>query len=302
MTAQLLLWLAAAAAAPVEGVVAGRLAIYEGRSQMQLPYVESVLRRRVWLTLRRGRRVYETQLDAEGFFAARLPAGRYRLEYLSLGEQAEVLGPQIVEVQADRLVCAGTLAIVVQRLESLGESNASAYAPVNDCARMMPYLKTMTGWKGATAVRLPVRAPDDGEPRVLSVADLLLGLRGEVAISGTELALRGWYVYPLLQRIGDPGAVTLQVSYAHLMGLGSGFGGEVSAGPGVNVLGLVELNGVAGVRLGFSGFPTEGFLAVILRAGFSGAGFDLRVQWTPVGPTLYVGVDVAPFFLVGSVL
>ena len=59
---------------------------------------------------------------------------------------------------------------------------------------------------------------------------------------------------------------------------------------------------MGGARVGVNGFPTAPFFAVITRAGFPGAGFDLRAQWTAEGPTLFVGVDVAPFFVVGSFL
>lgn len=302
MTAQLLLWLVAAAATPAEGVLAGRLAIYEGRTLAPLRRVEDVLRRPVGLALRRGREVYEARLDVEGFFAARLPAGLYRLEYVSLGTRVEMVPPQELEVRADELLCAGTLAVSVQRLESLGENNASRYSSVNDCARMMPYLKAWAGWTGPAAVRLPTSAPAEEGPRTLSVPELLVGLRAEVSLDGTELALRGWYVYPVLRGIGEPAAVTLHLSLARLTSPAPGFGGEVSFGPGVGLFGLVELCGVAGFRLGFDGFPTEPFVAGIARAGFYGAGFDLRAQWTPVGPALFFGVDVAPFFLVGAVL
>ena len=103
----------------------------------------------------------------------------------------------------------------------------------------------------------------------------------------------------------DIQCVTLHASLGRVTGPGPGFGGEFSAGLGVNVLGLVELAAVGGVRFGFDGFPTEPVGAVIVRPGFYGAGFDFRAQWTlsgPAGPAIFVGVDLAPFFVVGSAL
>src|SRR5262245_35263138 len=120
MTAQLLLWLAAASAAPPEGLVAGRLAFYENRELAPLRRVEAVVRAPVGLSLRRGRNVYDAQLDQEGFFVLRAPAGTYRLEAVSLGNRAEMVPPQNVDVRPAELLCAGTLAVSVQRLEYLG--------------------------------------------------------------------------------------------------------------------------------------------------------------------------------------
>jgi hypothetical protein len=76
MTAPLLLWLAAASAAPPDGLVAGRLAIYEGRTLAPLRRVQDIVRAPVGLSLRRGRDVYDAQLDEEGFFTFRAPPGR----------------------------------------------------------------------------------------------------------------------------------------------------------------------------------------------------------------------------------
>lgn len=302
MTAQLLLWLAAASAPP-DGLWAGRLAIYEGRALAPLRRVQEVVRAPVGLSLRRGRNVYDAVLDEEGFFVLRAPAGTYRLEAVSLGGRAELVPAQDVDVRPSELVCAGTLALSVQRLEYLGQGTLSRFTVVDDCARMLPFLRQRAGWPGPGKVHLPRAAPPEEEaPRVLTAVDLLCGLRAEASTNGTELALRGWYVYPILQAVGEPGAVTLQWSLGRVTGPGPGFGGEFSVGPGVNVLGLVELAAVGGARFGFDGFPTEPMGAVIVRPGFYGAGVDLRAQWTPAGPAVFVGVDLAPFFLVGAAL
>ncbi|HEY8209848.1 MAG TPA: hypothetical protein VIG99_20310 [Myxococcaceae bacterium] len=306
MLAPLLLWLAAAGAAPPrDGLVAGRLAIYEGRALAPLRRVQDVIRQPVSLSLRRGRKVYDAALDEDGFFVIRVPAGVYRLESVGLGTRAEVIDPQQVEVRASQLLCAGTLAVSVQRLEYLGQSTLSRFDVFNDCAQLWPVLKQRAGWAGPTAIRLPRPAAFDEAPRALGAADLLCGLRAEASVSGTELALRGWYVYPLLSGLGDAGAVTVHLSAARLtrwMDPSPNFGGEVTLGPGVNVLGLLELIGVAGVRIGFEGFTTEPVLAFIVRPGSYGAAIDLRAQWTPSGPMVSVGVDLAPFFLLGSLL
>lgn len=302
MTAQLLLWLAASAPPP-DGLLAGRLAIYEGRALAPLRRVQEVVRAPVGLSLRRGRSVYDAVLDEEGFFVLRAPAGTYRLEAVSLGSRAELVPAQDVDVRPAELVCAGTLALSVQRLEYLGQGTLSRFTVVDDCAQMLPFLRQRAGWPGPGKVHLPRPTPPEEEaPRVLTAADLLCGLRAEASTNGTELALRGWYVYPLLQAVGEPGAITLHGSLGRVTGPGPGFGGEFSVGPGVNVLGMVELAAVAGARFGFDGFPTEPMAAVIVRPGFYGAGFDLRAQWTPAGPAVFVGVDLAPFFLVGAIL
>jgi len=303
MTAQLLLWLAAAAAPPPDGLWAGRLAIYEGRALAPLRRVQEIVRAPVGLSLRRGRAVYDAQLDEEGFFVLRAPAGTYRLEAVGLGSRAELVPPQDVEVRPSELSCAGTLALSVQRLEYLGQGTLSRFTVVDDCARMLPFLRQRAGWPGPGKVHLPRAAPPEEEaPRVLTAADLLCGLRAEASTNGTELAFRGWYIYPILQTVGAPGAITIHGSLGRVTGPSAGFGGEFSVGPGVNVLGLVELAAVAGVRFGFDGFPTGPVGAVIVRPGFYGAGFDLRAQWTSAGPAVFVGVDLAPFFLVGAVL
>lgn len=305
MLAPLLLWLAATTAAPRDGLVAGRLAFYEGREPAPIWRVQAIVRQPVSLSLRRGRKLYDAQLDDEGFFIARVPAGLYRLESVGLGSRAEVIAPHLVEVRPAQLLCAGTLAVSVQRLEYLGQSTFSRFDVLNDCARLMPFLKQRSGWAGPAAVRLPMPAPFDDAPRELTTADVLCGLRAEVSINGTELAVRGWYVYPLLFGLGDPGAVTVHLSGARLtrwMEPGPGFAAEVALGAGVNVLGLLELIAAGGVRLGFQGVATEPVLAFIVRPGFYGAAFDVRAQWAPSGPAFFVGVDLAPFFLVGTLL
>jgi hypothetical protein len=302
MTAQLLLWLAISAPPP-EGLLAGRLAIYEGRALAPLRHVEAVLRTPVGLSLRRGRHVYDAQLDDEGFFVLRVPAGTYRLEAVALGLRAEVVPAHDVDVRPAELVCAGTWALSIQRLEYLGQGTLSRFAVLDDCARMLPFLRQRAGWPGPGRIHLPRPAPPEEVPRVLTAADLLCGLRAEASTNASELVLRGWYVYPLEGKLGAPGAITLHVSFGRVTGEDPGFGAEFSVGPGVNVLGVMELAAVAGMRAGFDGFPTEPMGAVIVRPGSYGAGFDFRVQWTTrAGPTVFVGVDLAPFFLVGAAL
>ena len=282
--------------------MAGRLAVLEDHRPVPLWHVQAVLGAPVSVELRRGRRVIAVELDLEGHFVARAPAGRYRLEYLVLGRQAEFFEPQVLEVRPGALLCAGTLSLDVPRLELLGDGSASRLTAANDCARMLPSLRALARWGGPAGIRLAVRAPPEEEPRELTLPDLLLGFRAEASVNGSELALRGWYVYPLLGTLGEPAAVTLHLGGARLSGSPPGFGVELSAGAGINLFGPLELAGAIGVRAGVEGFPTEPLLAVILRAGFPGAGLDFRAQWTLVGPALFVGVDVAPFFLVGSVL
>ncbi|HVE87111.1 MAG TPA: hypothetical protein VND93_29855, partial [Myxococcales bacterium] len=259
MTAALLLWLATAAApsAPAEGLLAGRLAIFEDRTLVPISRVQQIVRQPLGLTLRRGRRVYDAQLDPQGYFVFRAPAGVYRVEYLSVGYRAEFFEPLELEVRGGALACAGTFSFSVLRLESLGNSNASRFSLSDDCERLMPYLRSLTGWTGKSSVRPPRHAEPEQVPRELTVADLLLGLRAEVSGNGTELAVRGWYVFPVFQGLGDPGALTLHLSGARLTGSAPGFGSEIALGAGLNLFGLAELVASGGVRLGFDGFPTE---------------------------------------------
>jgi len=219
-----------------------------------------------------------------------------------VGYRAEFFEPLELEVRGGALACAGTFSFSVLRLESLGNSNASRFSLSDDCERLMPYLRSLTGWTGKSSVRPPRHAEPEQVPRELTVADLLLGLRAEVSGNGTELAVRGWYVFPVFQGLGDPGALTLHLSGARLTGSAPGFGSEIALGAGLNLFGLAELVASGGVRLGFDGFPTELMGAIIGRVGFPGAGFDFRAQWTSAGPVLFFGVDVAPFYLVGSAL
>ncbi|HYV48167.1 MAG TPA: hypothetical protein VFA20_25080, partial [Myxococcaceae bacterium] len=186
MTAQLLLWLAASAAAPPpDGFVAGRLAFYENRELATIYRVQAVVRAPVGLSLRRGRNVYDAQLDGEGFFVLRAPAGTYRLEAVSLGTRAEMVPPQNVDVRPSELSCAGTLALSVQRLEYLGQGTLSRFTVVDDCARMLPFLRQRLGWTGPGKVHLPrAAAPESETPRVLTAADLLCGLRAEASYNG----------------------------------------------------------------------------------------------------------------------
>src|SRR5689334_4474151 len=102
------------------GMVGGRLVLRQGNEAVPLRRAQEAVKAPIGLEIRQGATVVTAKLDPDGYFVASGPPGRYRFEYLDVGERAEFFVPQELEIRGGQLVCAGTFDVKVPVIEALG--------------------------------------------------------------------------------------------------------------------------------------------------------------------------------------
>lgn len=298
----------AAAAAPARGWVGGRLLFTQEGEPATLAAAEAAAGAEVVLELRSGRDVVTARLDEDGYFVAEGAPGTYRIEYLVLGPRAEFIAPHDLTLQAGKLTCAGTIAIEVNPLASLGSNVATPVEVRDTCAEAWPHLRQLAGSPedapegviddAPEAVRLAYPGPtDDQDGR--TVREILVGLRAEAAL-GSHLALRGVYLLPLRNRLtifaeaglvyDDDLAATGVTAY------------ELGGGAGYRLFGPVDAMLLGGLRLPTtSDNSAEPLLGATVRVTGVILGLGLRFEVLPHQAAFFT-IDVAPLGVLGALL
>jgi hypothetical protein len=273
--------------------------------------------------MRRGWEVYSARPDADGVFTISGPPGRYRLEYLRIGELAEFVVPHEVEARAGRLTCLGTLEVVVGDMtQDLGNNTASNLRVRDDCATIEPQLRRVAGGGegggggGPVAeVKTGLARPVPPESKLPGVLDVLVAFRGEVAFNTQNAtSLRVDFVLPLGEE-SDHGNWLVAASAIHVSSTfvndrwpapgapppSSVWGGSVGAGYNIWALEALASAGY----LADPGRGAHGPLAGLsLRLGNFLWGFGGRVEFYPsTGDRVAsLTLDVSPFGLLGALL
>jgi hypothetical protein len=281
------------------GQVGGRLVLRQGSEAVPLRRAQEALKAPIGLELRQGATVVTAKLDPDGYFVASGPPGRYRFEYLDVGERAEFFLPRELEIRGGQLVCAGTFDVKVPVIEALGANSGSSLEIADDCAQALPRLRRLASAPGGEAVVLASAAPTVEHAEGRSFTQYLLGLRLEGSYASTITALRGTYVYPLHGDLGDSGSWLVMVSGGRAWTAAPAITEEVSVGGGYTLFDWLELTAFAGYRL--TGGPVVGASG---RLGISIGGIGFRGELSPglSGFAASITLDIAPFFLVGACL
>jgi hypothetical protein len=252
------------------------------------------------LELRRGAQVLEAALDDDGYFWVTAPAGTYRLEYLRVGKRAEFFAPQEIVVEPGALTCAGTVALELERVETLG-ANVSNHVTVTDqCAETTPRLRAVAGTAGVERVALSRPGSQYEHYSGVDWRTLAIGLRAEVAL-GEHAALRGLFRLPPLAREGLFSRWIFLVGGGGIRGDRDEIAFDITLGAGVKVW-YFDLLAIGGARWpgveGVSGGPIAGG---VIRMDSVILGLGLRAEALP-SRAAFLTIDLAPFGLLGSLL
>lgn len=286
------------------GVVGGRLLLRAGNSEVPLAAARAAVGGdKIVLELRRGAQVLEASLDEDGYFWLEAPAGTYRLQYLRIGKRAEFFAPHEVVVQPGALTCAGTVALEVDQIESLGANVNNRVTVTDQCAETMPRLrrvaKTGTGG-GSERVTLAQPGPQFEHLGHLEWRDLVIVPRIELAV-GDPVIVRGLLRVPPLAHEGLFSRLILLVGGGGLRGDNHEFVYDVTLGAGVHIA-FFDLLGIGGVRWPEAqGVHVGPVLGGVARVNSVILGLGVRVEALPSRAAFFT-IDLAPLGLLGSLL
>jgi hypothetical protein len=292
--------LVGAARADPSGVVGGRLLLRAGNSEVSLAAARAALGgENIVLELRRGAQVLEASLDEDGYFWLKAPAGAYRLEYLRVGKRAEFFAPQEIVVQPGALTCAGTVALELDQVESLGANVSNRVTVTDQCAETTSRLRRVAG---TATERVAIARPGPQYEHVsrLEWRDLVIGLRAEVAV-GNHRILRGLFRVPPLAREGLFSRWIFLVGGGGLRGDRDELVYDVTLGAGVHV-GYFDLLAIGGARWPeVQGVEVGPVAGGVVRLHSVILGLGVRVEALPSRAAFFT-LDLAPLGLLGSLL
>ncbi|HEX8108012.1 MAG TPA: hypothetical protein VF516_09810 [Kofleriaceae bacterium] len=296
--------LVGSARADPNGLAGGRLLLRAGTSEVSLAAARAAVGGdKIVLELRRGAQVLEASLDEDGYFWLKAPAGAYRLEYLRVGKRAEFFAPQEIVVQPAALTCAGTIALELDQIESLGANVNNRVTVTDQCAETTPRLRRVAGTaaeRGIERVVIAQPAPQFEHFSHLGWRDLVIGLRAEAAVSDHPI-VRGLVRLPPLAREGVFSRWILLVGVGGLRGDRNALVYDVTLGAGVHVA-VFDLLAVTGARWpeaqGVQVGPVVGGVA---RLHSTIMGLGVRVEALPSRAAFFT-IDLAPLGLLGSLL
>jgi hypothetical protein len=297
----LLCGLVGSARADPSGVVGGRLLLRAGNSDVSLAAARAALGGdKIVLELRRGAHVLEANLDEDGTFWLEAPAGAYRLEYLRIGKRAEFFAPHELVVQHGALTCAGTVALEVDQVESLGANVNNRITVTDQCAETTPRLRRVARTAATERVTIAQPGPQFEHLGHLEWRDLAIAPRVELAV-GDPVIVRGLLRVPPLAHDGPLSRMILLVGGGGLRGDNHEFVYDVTLGAGVHVV-YFDLLAVSGVRWPEAqGVHVGPVLGGVARLHSTILGLGVRVEALP-SRTAFFTVDLAPLGLLGSLL
>lgn len=300
------LLLSGAALAQERGFVGGKIVFADAMDRLTPRQAQQVLGgEEITLEIRSGDLVLDAKLDADGHFLVEAPPGRYRLEYIGVGDAAEFVPAQELDVAAGTLTCAGTLEVDTEGIDLLGSNTRSHVRVADECEEVMPRLRKLARAPREERNLLARAGPRVEHDFALDPLDHLNEARVEGYVSDIGWVGRvrymhlfspfGQYVLPLLYVAGSTGAY-------YTPDLADAYGAyDLVGGGGLRLLNI-SLVGFGGTRLSRAAavpaLPVAGGLAH-LDAGWWGVG--VRYEVLPI-PGWALTVDVAPFALLGDLL
>ncbi|HEX9291552.1 MAG TPA: hypothetical protein VF904_18685 [Anaeromyxobacteraceae bacterium] len=295
--------------------VAGRFVVRQGDKLVPLREARRLAGgKKIGLDLRSGEHVVEARLDDDGWFVAPAAPGRWRLEYVVVGEGAEFFDPpREVDVRAGELSCAGQLELTLHDVEAeLGANSGSRLEVKDACAELAPRLRALVRGPalGAGPGARPVDAPS---PRRYAL-ELLAGFRGEFAWNGYHSdytgdlgsSFRGTYVLGLRAPLDTPGNLLVSASFGEVdrqtTGLLSRTSREYALGAGYAPWGWLELLAGGEYLEGRPGYAGGLSAWASARAGAYAFGLGFRARTGAGGPDLALTLDLSPLYLIGGLL
>lgn len=279
---------AAAPASAAEGPAArivGTLFFRDRDRGMTPAEAQRVLRvSRLSLAFRSGAEVAAARLEGDGRFAANVAPGTWRLEWIDVGERAEVLRtPLEVEVRAGATTCAGRIELTFADVAS--ELGASAGGDVR-----------VTGGCEPSGGAATARQADDLYAPPYGFPEFAEGLRVEGFFTEQEPGLRVAWAVPLRQRpLGWMGNVVVIAGASRFFAT-DGARDAVEVGGGFVPYWGAELTGGLKWESGSGAAP---FAA--LRLGPAPYAFIARVDLRD-GATWTFGLELSAFHVVGRFL
>jgi len=305
------------AAASSTVVVGGRITFRDEAREVKTEEAERLRWGHIVVEIRNGWEVFSARPDANGMFTITGPPGKYRLEYIRVGQLAEFFVPHEAVAAAGGLTCLGTIEVQVKDItKDLGNNTASRLNVRNDCSLIGSELARLAGTSGEVTASPPRPVPKPTwTPSPIS---LLVAFRGSAAFAGGNFAssLRADFVLPLgvdndhgqwlagatLIYI-DKGFVDSKwpVPVGVISNIHSVWGGAVGAGYNYSILEIMAWGGA-------TGDPGRGahgpFGGVSARLGSFLWGFGLRGDWYPGTGDQITSfmIDLSPFGLLGALL
>ncbi len=277
-------------AAPGGARISGMLAFRLRNHSVPLAEVQRLSGgKRIGLSLRRGWAVIPARIGEDGRFLADVSPGTWRLEWIDVGERAEALAsPLVIDARAGATSCAGAIEISFDDLESELGANAGGTVRVEDRCRELG--------GGASLARPANDPPADLD---VDVADVIAGIRTEISTAGKHaLALRASWAFPFRRPAAWRGSI-IAIGAASRVFSDSEDHFAFEAGAGFSPLNGFEL--AAGGRLRTAGPSGIAPWAGIRWGGLAYA-LNARAVFESDGVAWHVGLDLTPFFVLGSSL
>lgn len=269
--------------------ITGRLVFREGALALGVADAQRRVGKRIGLALRSGWQVVPARLEGDGRFVAEVAPGTWRLEWIDVGSQAEVLAkPLEVEAREGRTSCAGQIELAFSDVASELGANAAGDVRVED--RCAP---------GGDERRLARDAPDPSGPPRVGLLDVVAGIRTEAAYAREGAGLRLSWAVPLRRPLAWPGNVAVIGAASRLW--------EASKSP-------VDVLEAAGAFAPFAGFELEAGARAIVSGGSGVApwaglrwggmvyALNARAIFQDGGVKWSFGLDLTPYWLVGRFL
>jgi hypothetical protein len=289
------LW-TSAAVAESEGAVVGRLVFFDGNRQLTLREAEGEVGERVTVELRHGARVVEAQVNADGYFAVSGPPGRYRLEYLWIGERAEFVQPLEFEIESDAVTCAGTLGIRTSHIENLGANQDNAMTVTDDCAMLWPRLHELANGGARKRVILARTGPLIENPERKSFIEYAGQVAFELGWSEQTTIVRATFVHPFGSSFVTP---ALYAGAGVFSKGGQGF--DLTVGAGLNLVNI-DLLLVGGLRQS-SSFEVPGGPVLGAYGRWQIGAFGLGARYDSLPNNLWTFfIDLRPVVFLGMLL
>jgi hypothetical protein len=301
---------APARAAGGGSAVAGRLVLRQEGKVVALREVRRRTGKKLGLQLRNGSAVIEVRVDDDGWFVAPAAPGRWRFEYLAVGDGAEFFSPaREIEVQVGQVSCVGQFELTMADVEAeLGANSGSTLEVRDSCGSLAPRLRELGGGPVAAT---PVRSVDPASPRRDAI-EILSGLRGEYAWHGVGgstdqgSSFRGNFVLGLRGPLDTSRNFLLTVGAGTISRQASGLASATSTtfalGGGLAPFSALELLAGADYVQSRSGYAGGPGVFASARFGVYAFGLGLRARSGGGGRDVALTVDLSPLYLVGSLL
>ena len=290
---------AAPAMPTFRAAITGRLVFTQDGKAVPFPGVQRLSGgKRVGMAFRSGWSVAPARIEPDGRFAAEVEPGTWRLEWIDVGDGAEVLAtPLELSVRDGSVTCAGQISIDFQDVQSELGANAAGTVTVQDrCGELD------AKGKGGGRLRVSLAKPA-GDPAgdLLAVDwwDVLSGLRTEGVFQGDDAAVRLSWSLPFRRPLAWQGNLLVSGGVVRYWGVDVAARDALEAGAGFSPYGGIELSG--GIQVGVSGDWGTTPWANLRWGGYSYA-LNARALFTDGGVTWAFGLDLTPFHVVGSFL